>query len=184
VTVSRSVTFAIRSERAGTEGLVDEVRQAVASVNGSVSLAAVRTMQEIEGQSMTRTSFTLVMLMIAGAMALVLGIVGIYGVISYSVSRRTREIGIRLALGAQGSEMKRMVVGRGLMLAGAGVAIGLGAATGLTRLMSSLLFGISPLDPATFVSVPVLLAIASALASYLPARRAAAVNLVDALKVE
>jgi ABC-type antimicrobial peptide transport system permease subunit len=80
--------------------------------------------------------------------------------------------------------MKRMVVGRGLMLAGAGVAIGLGAATGLTRLMSSLLFGISPLDPATFVSVPVLLAIAAALASYLPARRAAAVNLVDALKVE
>jgi predicted permease len=184
VAVSRTVTFAIRSERAGTEGLVDEIRQAVGSVNGSVSLAAMRTMKDIAGQSMMRTSFTLVMLTIAGSMALVLGIVGIYGVISYSVSQRKREIGIRLALGAQESEMKRMIVGRGLMLAGVGMAIGLGAAAGLTRLMSSLLFGISPLDPATFVSVPLLLAIAAALASYLPARRAAAVNLVEALKVE
>jgi predicted permease len=183
-TATRNVTFAIRSERAGTESFVDQVRQAIWSVNGSVSLAAVRTMREIYDQSMARTSFTLVMLAIAGAMALVLGTVGIYGVIAYSVSQRTREIGIRLALGAQGSEMTRMVVGRGLVLAGIGVAIGLGAATGLTRLMSSLLFGISPLDPTTFLSVPLLLAIAAAVASYLPARRAAAVDPVEALKVE
>ena len=107
------------------------MRQAVWSVNSSLPLASVRTMQEIYDQSMARTSFTLVMLAIAGAMALVLGIIGIYGVISYAVSQRTREIGIRLALGAQPGELKRMFVRHGLVLAGIGVAIGLGAAIGL-----------------------------------------------------
>ena len=183
-TAARNVTFAIRSERTGTEAFVDQLRQAIVSVNGSVSPAAVRTLREISDQSMARTSFTLVMLAIAAAMALVLGIVGIYGVISYSVSQRTREIGIRLALGAQVSQMKRMVAGHGLLLAGVGVAIGLGAAIGLTRLMSSLLFGISPLDPMTFVTVPLLLAVAAVVASYLPARRAASVDPAEALKVE
>jgi predicted permease len=182
--ITRTVTFVVRSERAGTEGFLNEVRQAVWSVNASLSLAAVRTMQEIHDRSMARTSFTLVMLGISGAMALVLGLIGIYGVISYAVSQRTREIGIRLALGAQQGELKRMFVRHGLVLAGVGVAIGLGAAAGLTRLMSSLLFGISPMDPLTYVAMPLLLAIAAALASYLPARRAAAVDPVEALKAE
>jgi len=123
------------------------------------------------------------MLGIAGAMALVLGIIGIYGVISYAVSQRNREIGIRLALGAQQHELRRMFVISGLALAGIGVAIGL-AAVGLTRLVKSLLFGISPLDPLTYAVVPLVLVAAAVLASYLPARRAASVDPVEALRAE
>src|SRR5205823_4581920 len=107
---------------------------------------------DVYDQSMARTSFTLVMLGIAGTMALALGIIGIYGVISYVVSQRRREIGIRLALGAQQGELRRMFVRYGLALAGMGVAIGLGAAAILMRLMKSLLFGISPLDPLTYAA--------------------------------
>ena len=117
-------------------------------------------------------------------MALVLGVIGIYGVISYGVSQRTREIGIRLALGARPGELQRMFVRHGLVLADLGVAIGLGAAMGLARWMSSLLYGISPLDPITYVAMPLLLAAATVLASYLPARRVAAVDPVNALRAE
>jgi predicted permease len=180
----RTVTFVIRSDRTGSEGFLNEVRQAVWSVNSNLPLASVRTMQEVYDQSLARISFTLVMLGIAGVMALVLGIVGIYGVIAYAVSQRRREIGIRLALGAQQGELKRMFVLSGLALAGTGVAIGLAAAIGLTRLMKSLLFGISPLDPLTYVAAPVVLVAATILASYLPARRAAAVDPVETLRAE
>jgi ABC-type antimicrobial peptide transport system permease subunit len=141
-------------------------------------------MQEVYARSMARTSFTLVMLAIAGAMALLLGIVGIYGVIAYSVSQRTREIGIRLALGAHPGELKRMFVRHALALAVVGIALGLAAATGLTRLMASLLFGVSALDPLTYVAVPLVLVIAAGLASYLPARRAATVDPTEALRSE
>jgi predicted permease len=180
----RGVTFAIRSDRAGTESLLSAMRQAVWSVNPSLPLASVRTMQDIFGESMARTSFTLVMLAIAASMALVLGIVGIYGVISYGVSQRRREIGVRLALGAQQSALKRMFVRSGLALAASGVAIGLLAAAALMRMMKSLLFGISPLDPFTYAAAPLVLAAAAVLASYLPARRAADVDPVEALKSE
>lgn len=180
----RSVTFAIRSNRAGNESFFTEVQQAVWSVNANLPLASVRTMQEIYSQSMARTSFTLVMLAIAGTMALALGIIGIYGVISYAVSQRTREIGIRLALGAQKSELKWMFVRSALMLTTVGVMIGMGTAAVLMQLMKSLLFGISPLDPFTYIAVPFVLAASAALASYLPARRAAAVNPVEALRAE
>ena len=162
IDASRSVTFAIRSSRAGNEGFLNEMQQAVWSVNANLPLASVRTMQEIYGQSLARTSFTLVMLAIAGSMALALGIIGIYGVISYAVSQRTREIGIRLALGAQKSELKWMFVRSALVLTGVGVAIGLGAAAALTQLMKSLLFGISPLDPLTYIAVPLVLAVCAA----------------------
>ena len=180
----RSVTFVIRSDRTGTAGLINQIRQAVWSVNSSLPLAAVRSMQEIYDESLARISFTLVMLAISGGMALVLGLIGIYGVISYAVSQRQREIGIRLALGAQQSELRRMFVGYGLVLAAIGIAIGLGAAAGLMRLMTSLLFGISPLDPLTYAAVPIVLVMAAMLASYLPARRAAAVDPVQALKAD
>jgi putative ABC transport system permease protein len=182
--ITRTATFVIRSDRAGTEAFLNQVRQAVWSVNPGLALASVQTMQEIYDRSMARTSFTLVMLVIAGALALLLGLVGIYGVISYAVSQRTREIGIRLALGAQQRELKTMFLRYGLMLAGAGVAIGLTAAMGLMRLMTSLLFEVSPLDPFAYAAAPLLLVVAALLGSYLPARRVATVNPVEAMKVE
>jgi ABC-type antimicrobial peptide transport system permease subunit len=133
---------------------------------------------------MARTSFTLVMLAIAGSMAMALSLIGIYGVISYAVSQRTREIGIRLALGAQKGLMRWMFVRSALMLTAVGAGIGLCAAAVLARLMKALLFGVSPLDPLTFAAVPVILALAAALASFLPASRAAAVNPAEALRAE
>jgi ABC-type antimicrobial peptide transport system permease subunit len=147
-------------------------------------VASVRTLQEIYNKSLARTSFTLVMLAIAGAMALLLGVVGIYGVISYSVSQRTREIGIRMALGARKEELTRMFVGQGLRLALIGVACGLLAAVGLTRLMKSLLFEVNPLDPATFAAVAMGLVLAASLASYLPALRATTVDPMEALRAD
>jgi putative ABC transport system permease protein len=124
------------------------------------------------------------MLAIAGTMALLLGIVGVYGVMSYAVSQRTREMGIRLALGAEPGQLKRMFVGNGLVLAGAGIVIGLGASAGLTRLMKSLLFGISTLDPVIYVAMPVVLITAALLATYLPARRASRIDPSEALRLE
>jgi predicted permease len=180
----RSAYFAMRSNRAGTQTLINEMQQAVWSVNASLPVADISTMQDIYSDSMARTSFTLVMLAIAGAMALALGILGIYGVISYAVSQRTREIGIRMALGAKKRELAWMFVRSALVLTIVGTAFGLGAAAALMRLMRSLLFGIGPLDPVTFTAVPVVLVAAAALASYLPARRAAAVDPVDALRAE
>jgi predicted permease len=180
----RFVTFAVRSDRAGTESFLNEVRQTVWSVDANLPIAFLRTMDEIYSRSLARTSFTLVMLAIAGAMALVLGIVGIYGVIAYSVSQRRREIGIRVALGAQPAQVRAMFVRHGLALACIGLLVGLGAAAALTRLMSSVLFGVQPLDPATFVAMPGLLALAAVLASYLPARRASRVDPVETLAAE
>ena len=180
----RTLYFAIRTNRTGTQTLIDEMQRAVWSVNSNLPVANISTMQEIYSDSMARTSFTLVMLAIAGTMALALGILGIYGVISYAVSQRRREIGIRMALGAKKSELVWMFVRSALALAGIGTAVGLGAAAGLMRLMRTLLFGISPLDPLTFLAVPVALIAAAALASYLPARRTSAVDPVEALRAE
>jgi predicted permease len=180
----RSVTFAVRSKRAGTEAFLNEVQQAVWSVNADLPVASPRTMQEIYSKSLARTSFSLVMLAIAGAMALALGMIGIYGVISYAVSQRTREIGIRLALGAQKSELRWMFMRSAMVLTGIGVLIGMGAAATIVRLMRTLLFGIKPLDPLSFAVVPLILAFAAVLASFVPASRVAAVNPADALKVE
>jgi ABC-type antimicrobial peptide transport system permease subunit len=124
------------------------------------------------------------MLAIAGAMALALGIIGIYGVISYAVSQRTREIGIRLALGAPRNGLRWMFVRSALVLTGVGVAIGVVAAAGLTRFMKSLLFGISALDPFTYAAIPLILVCSAVLASFIPARRAAAVDPVETLRAE
>jgi ABC-type antimicrobial peptide transport system permease subunit len=182
--VTRGVTFVIRSERAGTESFLNQVRQAVWSVNASLPLASVRTLRDIYDESLATTSFTLVMLGIAGGMALLLGLIGIYGVISYAVSQRRREIGIRVALGAEPGALRRLFVGYGLALSSYGAVIGLAAAAGLTRLMKSVLFGISPVDPLTYTAVPLVLVAATVLASYLPARRAAAVDPVETLRAE
>jgi len=184
VDVTRSVTVAVRSADAGTDSFLREVQHAVWSVNANLPVASPRTMAEIASASMARTSFTLVMLAIAGSMALLLGIVGIYGVIAYAVAQRRREIGIRLALGAQRRELRWMFVRSALLLTGAGIALGLVAALGLTQLMKSLLFGISPTDPLTYAAVVAVLGGVAIVASYLPARRAAAVNPVEALRAE
>ena len=184
VNVRRNQAFAIRSSRAGSASFLNEVRQAVWSVNASLPIAQVRTVKEIYDRSMARTSFTLVMLTIAGAMALLLGIVGIYGVISYTVSQRTREIGIRIALGASQQTVTRMFVRQGLLLTAIGVVCGIAAALALTRLMTALLFEVSPLDPLTYVAVSAVLVAAALLASYVPARRATVIEPVEALRVE
>jgi predicted permease len=180
----RRVSIAIRTERAGTENLLAQVREAVWSINPNLPLAQVRTLDLLLEQSMARTSFTLVMLAIAGGMALLLGIVGLYGVISYAVSRRRREIGIRMALGAQTTDIRGLFMRRGLMLTGIGVAVGLAAAAGFAPLMRSLLFGVGPLDPLTFALAPIVLASAAMLASYLPARRAVTVDPVETMRAE
>jgi predicted permease len=182
--VRRYVTYSIRSRRAGSETFMSEVRRAVWSVDTNLPLADVHTLDYFYRTSMARTSFTLVMLAIAGSMALLLGSVGLYGVIASSVSQRRREIGIRSALGAQKRELTGLFVRHAMLLTAGGVACGLVAALALTRLMSSLLFGIKPTDPATFVVVSMGLLSTAAVSSYLPARRAATVNPVEALRSE
>ena len=141
-------------------------------------------MKQIYDKSMARTAFTLTLLAISGGMAFLLAVVGIYAVISYTVAQRTREIGIRMALGAQQGELKRMFVGRGLFWSGIGAAAGLTAAATLSRLMSTLLFEISPVDPFTYTVVGVGILAAAAVASYLPARRVTRVDPIDALRAE
>ncbi len=182
--VQRTMLFAIRSPRVGTAAFLSEIRQAVWSILPDRPLTYVQYLDDILRGSMARTSFTLVMLGIAAAVALLLATVGVYGVISYVVSQRTREIGVRIALGASSSTVTGMVLRQGLVLAVIGVALGLAAAYGLTRLMTGLLFGVSPLDPLTYVMVAVSLTAVALLASYLPARRAAWVDPMEALRAE
>ena len=183
-TVRRSVAFVIRSPRAGSAAFMSEVQQTVWSVDSDLPLADPTTLGELYTKSMARTSFTLVMLCVAGSMALLLGIVGIYGVISYSVSQRTREIGIRMALGAKQQKLTAMFVRQGLWLTGVGVAIGLTSAFLTMRLMSSLLFNVSPMDPGTYIMTSICVVAVAWLACYLPSRRAAAVDPTLALRAE
>ena len=180
----RDVAFVIRSSRTGSESFLNEVRQAVWSLNPNLPLADVHTLDFFYKRSMARTSFTLIMLGVAGSMALLLGVVGIYGVIAYSVSQRTREIGIRMALGAQHQTLTGMFVRHGLTLTGIGVACGLVVAIIVMRLMSSLLFKVSPVDPVAYGAASLGLVATAFLASYLPSRRASAVDPVEALRAE
>jgi ABC-type antimicrobial peptide transport system permease subunit len=176
--------FVIRSERAGTASLMNEVREVVRSVHGNIPIAREGTMQDLYAESLARTSFTLVMLAIAGGMALLLGVIGIYGVIAYVVSQRTRETGIRSALGAEPRQLKRMFLLHGLTLSAVGAVVGLAAAMALGRLMSSLLFGIGPMDPIAYVTALGVTIAAAALASYVPARRAATIDPMETLRAE
>lgn len=184
VVASSTAVFVIRSERAGTSGFLEDLRRAVWAVNANLSPASVQTLGDLYQRSMARTSMTLQLLAITGLMALVLGLVGIYGIVSYAISQRRREIGIRLALGAGYGEVRRMFVRHALVLVGIGVAVGLGAAVGLTRLMESQLFGVSPLDPLTYLAVAVVLLAAAGLASYLSAQRTSTLDPVEVLKGE
>jgi predicted permease len=182
--MSRSLAFVIRSPRAGSEAFHQEIQKAVWSVNSNLPLAAVQTLWSVYQRSMARATFTMVMLALAGAMALLLGVVGVYGVIAYAVSQRTREIGIRMALGADRRELTAMFVGQGLRLALVGAALGLLAAFAASRVLTSLLFGVGAADPVTYSLVAVSLVSAAALASYVPARRASAVDPGEALRAE
>src|SRR5207237_10753336 len=180
----RNPGYAIRSCLAGSESFLKNVREAVWSVNANLPLASIHTVQYYYGKSLARTSFTLIMLGVAGSMALLLGVVGIYGVIAYSVSQRTREIGIRMALGAQQQKLTGMFVRHGLLLSSVGVGFGLLAAVVSMQLLSSLLFNVRPVDPITYAAASVGFIATAWLASYLPSRRAAAVDPVEALRAE
>jgi putative ABC transport system permease protein len=182
--VQRNMGFAVRSTRLASPGFMREIQQAVWGVNPSLPLASVRTLDEILSRSMAQTSFALIMLGTAAGVALLLGIVGIYGVIAYIAAGRTREIGIRVALGAQPGDVSALFVRHGLALTAAGVAIGLAGAAAVTRLMRALLFGVSPTDVATFAGVIVAVGSVAALATWLPARRAARVDPVVALRTD
>jgi predicted permease len=182
--VTRATTFVVRSPQAGTGPFLRQIQQAVWANNPTLPVGATQTMQDVYERSLARPTFTLLMLGLAGSMALALGFIGIYGLISYTVTQRRREIGIRLALGAQQQEVRRRFVRHGVILTSVGVAFGVVAAVLVTRLMTSLLFEVSPLDPLTYVVVAVLLVVAAAVASYVPARRASAVQPVEALAAD
>lgn len=184
VSVRRDVAFSIRSPRAGSQSLMNEVQRAVWSVDSNLPLAEVHTLEYYCRRSIARTSFTLVMLGLAGSMALLLGIIGLYAVMSYSVSQRTHEVGIRMALGARKRDVLGMVVGQGLRLALLGVAVGVAGALAVTRFLSSLLYGVMPTDPLTFTAVSMILIAVALAACYIPARRAAKVDPMVALRYE
>ncbi|MBK5298695.1 MAG: ABC transporter permease [Vicinamibacteria bacterium] len=182
--VNRNMAYAIRSERLQSASFLRELQQAVWSVNANLPVANPRSLAEIRAESMAQTSFALTMLGIAAAVALLLGVVGIYGVIAYIAAQRTREIGVRMALGAQASDVRRLFVGHGLKLVAIGLVLGVAAAMSLTRLMSTLLFGVGPMDPITYVAVSFVLGTVALVATYLPARRAARVDPVVALRAD
>jgi predicted permease len=181
---TRAVFFFVRSERVGTTGFLEELGQAIWSVNGNVPLGSVQTLGDLYDRSMARTSLTLVLLGITSSMALLLGLIGIYGVLSYMLSQRTREIGIRMALGAQPSKLRQMFISQVLVLVITGLILGLAGAAALSRLMTSLLFGVTTLDPITYVAMSALLVATALLAGYLPARRVTRVDPMQALRAE
>jgi predicted permease len=176
-----TMNFLVRSTRAGTPPFVRDLQEAVRSVK-RVPLADVRTLEDLQAASMAQTSFAMVMLAIAAAISLLLALVGIYGVVSYIVVERTREIGIRMALGAQADDVRALFLRQGLVLATVGVTLGIGASVLLTPLMSALLFGVRPTDPITYVSVGIVLTLVTLLATYVPACRASRVNPIIALR--
>jgi ABC-type antimicrobial peptide transport system permease subunit len=182
--VQRYISFVIRTPRAGSVSLENEVQKALWSVYSNLPLAKTDTLETFYNRSLARTSFALLLLAIAGGMALVLGLVGIYGVISYSVSQRTREIGIRLALGAPIAQVTTAFVRSGLILSAIGCGCGLVAALMVVPLTKSLLFSVSPSDPLTYAATSASLMLAAALASYVPARRATKLDPVQALRAE
>jgi ABC-type antimicrobial peptide transport system permease subunit len=178
------MAYAVRSPRVGTPGFLRELEQAVWSVDRNLPLASVQTLGEIEARSIAQTSFALVMLGVAASVALVIGVVGIYGVIAYAAAQRTREIGVRMALGAQSRDVRTMFLRHGLRLTAAGIVVGIGVAAVITRVMSAFLFGVGPTDPVTYAAVSGMLAAVALVATYLPARRASRVDPVIALRAE
>lgn len=182
--VARDVTFAIRSPRTGSDDLIRQMSQAVWAVNPRLPLARVQTLGDVYSQSMARTSFTLVMLAIAGSMALTLGMVGVYGVISYAVSRRRREIGVRLALGAARTGILRQFLGQSVRVSAVACVCGLALSLVLTPLMAGLLYGVSATDATTMVGVVAIVLLVATLAAMIPATRAAFIQPMRTLREE
>jgi len=182
--VTRVFTLAVRSGRTGSSGFVDDLRRAIWSVNPNLPLANVRTLEDIYKSSLARTSFALVMLSVAGAMALLLSVAGVYSVILYSVSQRTREIGIRLALGAEGRAITTMFLAHGARLTLAGLTVGVAAAAAVTRMMASMLFGVGPFDAPTYVAASLGLATLALVATGVPALQATRVDPVETMRAE
>jgi hypothetical protein len=182
--VNRNMAYVVRSSRVGSPGFLRELQQAVWSINPNVPLGNVRTLDEIQAHSMAQTSFAMVMLAIAAIGALLLALVGIYGVVSYIVTERTFEIGIRLALGAQGGDVRRLFLRHGIALTLAGIVLGIGAALLVTPVMSALLYGVAPTDPVTYAGVAIVLGAVTLLGTYLPARRASRVHPIIALRAQ
>jgi predicted permease len=180
--VQRSMVFAVRSKAAGTPELLRQFQRVVWSVNPNLPLARVRMLSEIHEASMAQTSFAMVMLAIAASVALLLGVVGVYGVVAYVATQRTREIGIRMALGAQRGDVRRLFLRHGIFLTGAGIAAGTVVSLVVTRVISALLFGVSRMDPATYAAVAVGLTGVTLLATWIPARRASRVDPAVALR--
>ena len=181
---TRNAALVIRTQQAGSTTLFSQIQSAVATVNPNLPVANARTLESIYNTSLARTRITLLLLTSAGAMALFLGVIGIYGVISYSVSQRIREIGIRRALGCTRSQVINLFMRDGLLLAGIGSACGMIAAIGLTRLMKTLLFEVGPGDPLTYIGASLVMIITAIVANYLPARSAALVDPMRALRAE
>ena len=179
----RNVAIVVRST-VEPESLAPALRQAVAAVDGTVPVSEVKTMEHIVSASVTQPRFNLFLLGVFSTIALLLSVAGIYGVTAYTVTQRTHELGIRIALGAQVGDVLRMILGQGMAVIGIGIVIGLIAAFALMRLMNSLLFGVSARDPLTFMGITVVLIAAGLLACYLPARRATKVNPLEALRYE
>lgn len=180
----RSLTYVIRSSRLQSAEFFRELQQGVWSINPNLPLARVRTLRQIYDESMAQTSFTLVILGIAASVTLLLGVVGIYGVIAYVVAQRQREVGIRMALGARAPEVQRMFVARGMLVTGVGLVIGVGFALAMMRLLTTVLFGVSPSDPLTYTAVIVTLGSIALLATWLPTRRATSIDPSIALRGE
>ena len=165
-------------------GLAAAVRRTVWEIDKDQPVSDIRTMEEVLSESIARQRFSMLLLGVFAAVALVLAAVGIYGVMSYSVAQRTHEIGIRMALGAQRGDVLKLAVGHGLKLVLIGLVVGLAAAFILTRVMTSLLFGVSATDPPTIVIISLVLIAVALLASYIPARRATKVDPMVALRYE
>ncbi|HEV2297443.1 MAG TPA: ABC transporter permease [Candidatus Acidoferrales bacterium] len=182
--LSPSGTAMIVRSAIASPGLFDSIRRKLQQLNSEYVVFGAQTMDEIISSSLSTRSFSMILLGCFAALALVLSSIGIYGVISYLAGQRTHEIGVRLALGAQRRDVLRLVLGEGVKMALIGVAIGLAAAIGLTRLMSTLLYGVSATDPLTFAGVAILLIIVALAACYIPARRAMRVDPMVALRYE
>jgi predicted permease len=180
--VSMSPAYVMKSARA--DQLTADVRAIIREMIPESPMYRIFTMERLAANTMANLSFTMLMLGIAAALAVILGAVGLYGVLSYSVTRRTQEIGVRMAVGAEAKTVRRMVVAQGGLVALIGVVAGVLAAVGLTRFLAGMLFGVQPIDAATFAGMSIVMLVVALFASYVPAWRASTVDPVQALRME